>query len=115
MHRCASSQHFRCCWESGSPLHPLQGRRAPVSPCHSMGTYPEKDRQGVAVTLAPGWPAGTGSAAWPWGDAGSPGMEDKEKKLPLSAHSPCPRGLPSVPIPIDATSVPAAGLNILLF
>lgn len=106
MHHLASGQRFTCCWEKSSPLHPLWGRRTPVSPRHPTGTYPEKDRQGVTVTPGPGRPAGTGSAAWPRGDASSPGMEDKEKNPP-SARPPLhhhPRGLPSVPIPADATS-----------
>lgn len=48
------------------------------------------------------------------GRLSSPGRENKEKNSTVSS-SPFPKGLPSVPIPTNAISVTAVGLNKLLY
>lgn len=82
----------------------------PTSP---LGTYPGT-RWPLAVTPAPERLGGTGSSAWPRGDACGPGRGDKEEEKPsaqpCACHPRCHR-VPSAALCaplIDGTQAPAA-------
>jgi len=106
---CVTAQAANVLGAAGKGALPSIPSGAPESPHHPAGTYLETDRQGVTVTLAPGRPAGTGSAAWPRRDAGGPGRDDKEKNPPPSARPPCPGGCPLSPSPLMPPLSPRRG------
>lgn len=88
---------------TGKPQHP--------PPPH--GHLPRKGQAGCCSHAGPGPDSGVRQHHMATGRLGSPRRENKEKNSTVIS-SPFPKGLPSVPIPTNATSVTTLGLNKLV-